>query len=210
MTAQTATYAITYATSTDVLCDAPTITEQMAEDIEAALSGIAADIDRLTVVPYVVVAAAVTIPALVYDGGAVNEIFEMPWDSVLADTDNFADFPIGGNPTMDWSADQNPTGVYLAGTGFANYTSSGNTFANYETKDLDTVTLSPIALNIQAAPTTYPGNVNEQGLMAMGPTHANSQITCEVVANFAGGATDNITGTITGTYGYFVWMRDFS
>lgn len=210
MTAQTPTYHLTYAQSTDPLCDGAEITQQLAEDIEAALAGVAADIDRLTVVPYVVVATTVSAPTWTFPMSVGSIPWRLPWDTVLADTDNFADFPSGGTPTMDWSATQNPTGVYLGGFGLANYTSSGMNWFSSQFLDLVTVVLVNIANNTEAATTTLPGQLNEQGLVALSGSSTNTQFTGQLGVTFAGVSTDNITGTTNGTFGWFIWMRDFS
>lgn len=204
MTATTSTYAIVYATSTDALCDGADITELMAESIETALSGLAVDIDRLTVVPYCVLAVTVTPPT------ATNPAsLTVAWDSVLADTDQFANFTTGIPATIDWNPTQHPTGVYMNGFGFAGYTVSGVTYASFEAKDLANLTLFPTLLD-QPAPSTFPGSSSEQALAALTSSHTAVQDTGQVVPLYAGGPTNSITGSITGTYTWLVWMRDIS
>lgn len=204
VTASTATYAIVYATSTDALCDGADITEQMAESIETALSGVAADIARLTVIPYIVVAETASAPS------AVNPaIITVPWDSVVADTDNFADFPTDGDPTMDWNPTQHPTGVYMNGFGFEGYSVSGVNFTTFEAKDVANILLSTV-LQDQPAPSTFPGAMSEQGLVSLDSTHTSTQYTGQVVPNYAGSPSNSIVGSDTGTFAWFIWMRDIS
>lgn len=204
MTGTTTTYGIVYATSGDALCDGASITEQMAESIESALSTLATDIPRLTVIPYCVLGALVDEPV------AVNPAtITVNWDSVIADTNQFADFPTDGFPTMDWNPTQHPTGVYMNGFGFEGYTVSGVNYTTFEAKDIANIVLSTV-LQDQPAPSTFPGAMSEQGLQALDSSHVAVQETGQVVPSYAGSPSNSITGSVTGTFAWLVWMRDIS
>jgi hypothetical protein len=209
MTATTAVYGIVYATSTDPLCNGADITEQMAESIESALSTLAADIPRLTVVPYTVVATLVDPPTISFTG-VTNPPLNVPWDSVVADIDNQADFPTDGDPTIDWTATQNQPGVWLAGFGMADYTTSGTSYTTFEEIDLIRASIVRIAFPFQQAPTTFTGNIVANGLVAVSTASNPAQYTGQVTPQFAGATSDNITGSVSGTFGWLVWLRDFS
>lgn len=109
MTATTATWGITYATSTDRPCDGAVITEAMAEDVDAILRQFDLDLAVLQTIPYASLSTGVAASATLTLGIAgITPAF----DTVLADTASLSN--LSANPGVIQVPPTLP-GIYLGG-----------------------------------------------------------------------------------------------
>lgn len=208
MTAQTPTYHLTYTTGTDRLCDGEAILEQLEEDFATALATIAADVDRLTVIPYAMVSAYNIIEnGGIFDGTIVNPTYNIRFDAVEADTDNMVD--LGGAPdTIFWNPANNSTGVWMAG--FATTYSSNH--VTYElTQVIDennsaTLTNARIGLDFLAAATPQRNVVSLNGLYAILSTTRPAAMVSQFNPTYDGVAGAHIEAIQP--HMWFFWMRD--
>lgn len=110
MTATTATWAIPYATGTDPLCNGATITESMAERVDAVLEAFALDLVFLGNIPAAAVQVSNTSNISVPTVGGLTA--GVPWDTVNYDTASMVNLPV--DPTV---ITYQRTGYYIYGGG---------------------------------------------------------------------------------------------
>lgn len=208
MTAQTPTYHLTYTTGTDRLCDGADILAQLEDDFAAALAVIAADVDRLTVIPYAIVSAYNVVEnGGVFDGSLNNPTYTVAYDAVEADTANMVD--LGTAPdAIFWNPSTNFDGVWMSG--FATAYTSGH--VNYEvTRVIDennaaTQTTARINNNFVAAATPRGGIVSLNGLYAILSATSSAAMVTQLNPTYDGTAGAHIEAVQP--HMWMFWMRD--
>jgi hypothetical protein len=208
MTATTPTYGLTYTTGTDQLCDGADILAQLEEDFASALDTIAADVDRLTVIPYAIVSAYNIVEnGGIFDGVLNNPTYNIQYDAVEADTANMVD--LGTAPdTIFWNPSTNINGVWM--NGFASqYTSNHVTFNISRTIDENngaTQTTARINNDFLAAATPQRNNLSLNGLYAILSTTNPAAMVAQFNPTFDGTAGAHIEAVQP--HMWFFWMRD--
>jgi len=207
MTATTPTYGLTYTTGTDQLCDGADILAQLEEDFAAALDTIAADVDRLTVVPYAMVSAYnVAENGGIFDGTLINPTYTIIYDAVEADTANMVD--LGTAPdTILWNPTTNQTGIWM--NGFATAYASGHVTFNI-TRTIDennnlTQTTLRIDNSFLAAATPSQNVVSVNGLYPLTSTSPAAMV-AQFIPNFDGTTGAHIEAQQP--HMWMFWMRD--
>ncbi len=208
MTAQTPTYHLTYTTGTDQLCDGADILLQLESDFATALAGIAADVDRLTVIPYAMVSGNNVVEnGGIFDGSLTNPTYTIRYDAVDADTANMVD--LGGAPdTIFWNPTTNALGVYM--NGFASQYASGH--LTFEiTRVIDEVnaatqTTARINDNFVALGTPQQNQVSVNGLYAITSTANPAAMVTQLIPTYDGTAGAHIEAQQP--HMWMFWMRD--
>lgn len=208
MTAQTPTYGLTYTTGTDLLCDGADILAQLEEDFADALEVIAADVDRLTVVPYAIVSAYnIAENGGIFDGSLNNPTYTITYDAVEADTANMVD--LGTAPdTIFWDPNTNTTGVWM--NGFASGYGSGHVTFNIarviDENNGATQTTARINNNFLAAATPRGNILSLNGLYAITSTANSAPMVTQFNPTFDGTAGAHIEASQP--HMWMFWMRD--
>jgi len=208
MTAQTATWDLTYTTGTDQLCDGADILAQMEDDIAAALLTIGADVDRLTVIPYAMVSAYnVAENGGIFDGSLNNPTYNIVYDAVEADTANMVD--LGTAPdTIFWNPTTNIDGIWM--NGFATTYASGHlTFTSTRTIDENngaTQTTARLGNSFLALGTPQQNQVSVNGLYSITSTTVPAAMVAQMSPTFDGTAGAHIEAQQP--HMWMFWMRD--
>jgi hypothetical protein len=208
VTAQTPTYHLTYTTGTDRLCDGADILAQLEDDFAAALETVAADVDRLTVIPYAMVSAYNVVEnGGIFDGSLTNPVYNVRYDAVEADTANMVD--LGTAPdTIFWNPTTNETGVYMNGFATA-YGSNHVTFNITRTIDeigAASLTTARINFSFLAAATPIQNQVSVNGLYVLTSTVNPAAMVAQLNPTFDGVAGAHIEATQP--HMWMFWMRD--
>lgn len=108
MVAYTSTYTLPYAQSTDRICDGATITQQLAEAVDAVLNTFDTDANRLELVPYARMSVSTAYEADVLNNSNLDLLL---FDTVDTDTAGMAD-SVKDNRSFHVATD---SGIWLAG-----------------------------------------------------------------------------------------------
>lgn len=208
MTAQTATYHLTYTTSTDRLCDGADILAQLEADFASALDTVGADVDRLTVVPYAIISAYNVIEnGGIFDGSLTNPTYTVRFDAVEADTANMVD--LGTAPdTIFWNPANNQSGIWM--NGFTTAYASGHVTYNV-TRTIDenngsSQTTLRINNSFLAAATPQQNIVSVNGLYPLTSATVSAAMVTQLMPTFDGTVGAHIEAQQP--HMWIFWMRD--
>lgn len=119
MPSTTATWRLTYPVGTDEFCQGPVFIQDLAVEVDALLATYNAFLDRIRTPPYASLRATVaqTFPSSISPAG--NPTFDVSYDTVNADTDNYTNLPATPSVIIadmtDGVSNELPDGIYLWG-----------------------------------------------------------------------------------------------